>query len=318
VNGPARSAGPHVQDPLRALVDDVANQLCRAVHGIGDLRVQTGVADSTVDKLVMATNLVLDTARRALREREKAHADLKRSQAQLVRVEKMSSLGMMVTGVAHELNNPMMGILNFAQYCARHTDPADKRYAVLQDIEREIHRCAGIVKDLLTFSRIGVVEKPEPAEIGEVIRETLRLLAFRLSSSHVEVALHGASDVPPIPLRVGNFKQAILNLLGNALDACRAPAIADPKIAIHVSRCPGGAVVEVVDNGPGMDEDTLQRLFDPFFTTKPAGEGTGLGLSVTQGIIATHGGTIEAHSELGRGATFVIRLPATLPDGPST
>ena len=302
------------EDPIRLLVDDVANQLCEAVYGIADLHVHSDGADATVDKLVMTINLVFDTARRALREREKAHEDLKRSQAHLVRVEKMSSLGMMVSGVAHELNNPMMGILNFAQYCARHTDPSDKRYPVLKDIEREINRCAGIVKDLLTFSRIGVIEKTTQADVGEVIRETLRLLAFRLNTARVTMSLEVADDVPLVALRVGSFKQAILNLLTNAIDACKAPEIKEPRVAIYVSRCPGGLVVEVTDNGPGMDTETLQRLFDPFFTTKPIGEGTGLGLSVTQGIIATHGGSIEAHSELGRGASFVIRLPEKTPD----
>jgi signal transduction histidine kinase len=311
VSAPERSA-PDAE--IRALIDDVANQLCEAVYGIGDLLVHSDGADPTVDKLVMTTNLVLDTARRAIREREKAAEDVRRSQAQLVRAEKMSSLGMMVTGVAHELNNPMMGILNFAQYCARHTDPQDKRYPVLKDIEREIHRCAGIVKDLLTFSRVGVIEKPIQADVGEVIRETLRLLAFRLTATRVQISLEVDDDAPRIALRVGSFKQAILNLLANAIDACRAPEIKEPRVRVYVSRCPGGLVVEVTDNGPGMSPDTLQRLFDPFFTTKPIGEGTGLGLSVTQGIVATHGGTIEAHSELGRGASFVIRLPEKAPE----
>lgn len=151
-------------------------------------------------------------------------SEQKKTQLQLVRAEKMSALGTMAAGVAHELLNPMMGMLNFAQYCLKHTAESDPRYPVLQDIERETRRCADIVGSLTTFSRMGKQgeEGYQKEDFATIIDRAVKLLSYRIEREHVSLTQHVAEDTPKIWMEVNSMQQVLLNLISNALDSLMA------------------------------------------------------------------------------------------------
>ena len=233
----------------------------------------------------------------------------KQMEEELRQSEKLASIGQLAAGVAHELNNPTMGILNFAQYCLKHTQKDDKRYPVLEDIERETKRCIDIVQNLLTFSRLEKeVDKVYQKEaISVIFDRVLKLLSYRIEKSHVDVALDIPEVIPDIWMNANNMQQAILNLITNALDAVEEKKNRRIQIGTQL----GGAFVHVTiaDNGSGIPPEVLPKIFDPFFTTKPAGKGTGMGLSISHGIIANHGGKMTCESKFGEGTEFKILLP---------
>jgi len=235
--------------------------------------------------------------------------ELLEAQAQLIQTEKIGALGTMTAGIAHELNNPMMGMLNFTQYCIRHTEEKDKRYAILKDTEREIKRCASIVQNLLTFSRIEKEgeEKLQKMSMTPLFERVLRLLAFRIEKENVSISQHVDERTPDIMMKVSNLQQVVLNLLGNALDALKENDKKEIRIGVRPEN--GSIQVIVSDSGCGIPPEILPRIFDPFLTTKPIGEGTGLGLSVTRSIIKDHKGEITCKSEVGVGTEFILLLP---------
>ena len=237
-------------------------------------------------------------------------AALKESQAQLIQAEKLGALGTLTAGIAHELNNPMMGMLNFAQYCKKHVDAESKVFSVLHDMERETKRCIDIVKNLQTFSRMESEGEGKPEKIAceEIIERVRKLLSYRIEKDNVSFNVTTSPGCPDVSVNAGNIQQIFLNIIGNALDAME-----DTKtraIDVHIDQDSDGLVkVRVKDTGSGMPENIQAKIFDPFYTTKPVGKGTGLGLSVSRGIIKKHGGAIECRSEAGKGSVFTVRLP---------
>jgi two-component system cell cycle sensor histidine kinase/response regulator CckA len=236
-------------------------------------------------------------------------SERKQLELETIQMEKTSALGTIVAGVAHELNNPMMGILHFAQYCIKHTDEDDKTYRVLKDIEHETERCIDIVKNLLAFSRTGKDSETtfERENISEVLDRVLGLLSYRIKASNISVTKHVAEGTPGVLVKVGNIHQVFLNVISNAIDALQD----SQKKEIRIHARPEGEYLQVTvtDTGCGIDAEALQRIFDPFFTTKPVGNGTGLGLSVSLGIVEAHSGKLTCKSELGVGTTFEILIP---------
>jgi signal transduction histidine kinase len=240
---------------------------------------------------------------------EEAYFKLEKQSAQLIQTEKMSTLGTMVAGVAHELNNPMMGILNFIQYCLKHTAKNDRKYDILMDAEREVNRCQDIVQNLLTFSRIEIEGREEykMESCSVILHRVFKLLSYQIRKLGVSVTLQNAEETPDVFLRVNNIQQVFLNVMTNALQALEDRE----KKEINVDIRPAGEFIQVtfVDSGCGIPRDKLSKIFDPFFTTKPVGQGTGLGLSLCLNIIEDHGGTITCESEVGVGTRFSILLP---------
>ncbi|MBT3381243.1 MAG: response regulator [Lentisphaerae bacterium] len=250
-----------------------------------------------------------DELRGAYQELHDAHEELKKSQAQLVQLGKMSAVGTLAAGVAHELNNPMMGILNFAQYCLKHTDAETRVHSVLEDIEREAKRCAEIVNDLLRFTRMDRddTDALEDVQLSAVIDRVLRTLAFRTDREQITVTCSTAPSLPPVRIRANQIQQTLLNLLSNAFEA----VCSRDERTVEVRTYGEGemATVCITDSGHGISPENLSRIFDPFFTTRPVGKGTGLGLSICRTIIENHGGTITCESTVGHGTTFTVRLP---------
>jgi two-component system NtrC family sensor kinase len=227
-------------------------------------------------------------------------------QAKLMHTEKMAALGQLVSGVAHEVNNPLAAIVGFTDLLLENPSIAEEAKEDLRVILQEAQRTRVIVQNLLSFAR-HVPAHREPVRVNSLLRQTLKLRAYDLSSHGVEIAERYEEDVP---LTIGDphqLQQVFLNILNNAYDAIQE--VGRPgRIEIATSHVDGQLEVAFRDNGPGISHP--ERIFDPFFTTKEVGKGTGLGLSICYGIVRAHRGEIVARNNPdGIGCTFLVRLP---------
>jgi len=228
---------------------------------------------------------------------------------QRIITEKMTALGMLAGGMAHELNNPLMGISGFIEYCLKHTESQDKRHEILEDAARETKRCMDLVRNLLTFSHM---EQPSEEEYQWVDCErlfdrVLRLLAYRIEKGNVLVMKQISEGCGKIYAKGNAMQQVFLNLTTNALDAVReAPK---KEIRFEVRPALENVLITIFDTGSGILPAHMNRIFDPFFTTKPVGKGTGLGLSVSKSIVESHGGKIRCESSPGKGTRIEVMLP---------
>ena len=249
------------------------------------------------------------TIMRDVTERNEMGRQVKEQTAMLIQSEKMSSVGTMVAGVAHELNNPLTGIIIYAQHCMKRTEENDRRYAVLDDIVKEARRCSEIVQNMLTFSRMeGEKEEDYPkASIPELVEKVVSLLTYRVRAEHVSIIAAFPEDMPDIPMKANSIQQVLLNLIANAMDAMGACETREIRVTGRVAH--QFARIEVADTGQGISPDVMKEIFNPFFTTKPSGKGTGLGLSISRSICRQHGGDLLCESEIGAGTTFTIWLP---------
>lgn len=240
--------------------------------------------------------------------------ELQHAQMQVIRAEKLASVGQMAAGVAHELNNPLTGVLTYAHLLARKAPKESQERADLDIIISETNRCSKIIKDLLQFSRETPCDK-KPSDINDIIRQVLRILERQLSVQDVQIQLQLA-EVPAVVVDTPQMKQVLMNIIINGAQAMPRGGILTIATSVcrttleSADRGPQDAVaVAISDSGTGISPENLQRLFEPFFTTKDPGKGTGLGLSVSLRLVELHGGTITAQSEPGRGATFTVLLP---------
>ena len=234
-----------------------------------------------------------------------------------VRLEKFSVLGQVAAGMAHELNNPLMGVLNFSQYCIDETGEEDDRYPVLQDIERETRRCIDIVGMFLSAARqddlfLGTIEPFDP---GRVISNALKLLTYRIEKGGVRVSLECPESIPNLLMSRDAFQQVFVNLLSNALDAVEHQV--KKEIRVQLEQHSGQLLISVTDTGYGMSAEAREKIFDPFFTTKPPGKGTGLGLSTCWNIVTSHQGQIECRSREGLGTEMIVTFPIHEPSDSS-
>jgi len=263
-----------------------------------------------------------DWAQKLEKQVEEKTRDLKLAQAQIVRSEKLSSIGLLAAGVAHELNSPLMGILNYAQLIANKVPDDSMEKQDLQVIISQTGRCATIIRQLLDFSRESSVAKM-PQDVHNVIEQAIVLVERQALFQNIVIERDFDPKLPRVLMDAGQMQQVFLNLLVNAGEAL--PAGGSVRISTRASvsaasarpaaAAPGDVVRIVVrDTGTGISPQDLHRIFDPFFTTKEVGHGTGLGLAVSYGIIERHGGTIDVESAVGQGTAFTITLPAYGPD----
>ena len=242
--------------------------------------------------------------------------DKKRLQEQLIQSEKMSAIGQLIAGVAHDLNNPLASVVGFADYLLETEKNAPSHLLEpLRAIQQEAVRAAGIVHNLLSFAR-KQDRRRRSQPIGPVIEATLLLLNNQLMACKVESHLRQEPDLPDVRLDGNQLQQVFVNLINNAAQAIQA-AGRTGNIWIDVTRWLDGVAVVIEDDGPGVPDALAERIFEPFFTTKPEGAGTGLGLSICQGIVREHGGRIVLckRAGAGAGAAFRVDLPGTSTPG---
>jgi len=228
----------------------------------------------------------------------------------LVQADKLSSIGLLAAGVAHEVNTPLAVISTYAQMLAKQVAGDEQKSRLLDKIAKQTFRASEIVNSLLNFSRTSSAEF-EALDLNRLVRETLSLLEHQFEKQGITVETELDEALPAVRGNGGKLQQVFLNLLLNARDAMSELSDGQRRrISVRSMGSNGSTVrVEVQDSGPGIPRENLSRVFDPFFTTKGARKGTGLGLSVSYGIVEEHGGVIEADSTPGEGATFRLELP---------
>lgn len=237
--------------------------------------------------------------------------EIKRLRDQLYHSDKLISLGLLVSGIAHEINNPLTGIIGYTELL----DKKVKDNSIKSDLKKiymAAERCKKIVESLLCFARQQTPQK-SLANINNVIESILDLRAYRLRTNNIEVIKRFDSMIPFTYFDVQQMQQAIMNIIVNAEDAVLEKK-GNSKITISTKydKLKKKIIIEISDNGVGIEEKYLSKIFDPFFTTKPVNKGTGLGLSISYSIVTEHGGRIIAESKKDQGTTFMIELPIIL------
>jgi two-component system NtrC family sensor kinase len=230
-----------------------------------------------------------------------ARAELER---RLVQADKLSSIGLLAAGVAHEVNTPLAVISSYAQMLAKQVSGDEQKSRMLEKISGQTFRASEIVNSLLNFSRTWTSDLAE-VNVNAVIEETLALLEHQLRKAGVEVRADLCAGLESIRGNQGKLQQVFLNLFLNARDAMEPCGV----LQVITRRSDKGIEVDVIDTGHGIAPEHMGRIYDPFFTTKGVKKGTGLGLSVTYGIIQEHGGAIEAVSKPGEGTCFHLEFP---------
>ena len=240
-------------------------------------------------------------------------AQLKQAQLKLMQTDRLASLGQLSASVAHEINNPISGVLNLSMLLQRllkedgipvERVPEFRKY--LGQIISETTRVGRIVTDLLAFARHSRPQR-SMADVNKIIRSTLSLIAHKLRMNSVEEDLQLDELLPQIPCDPSQIQQVVLNLVMNAAEATHGRK--DARISVRTSAGANEVTIAVSDNGEGIPEQNLPKIFDPFFTTKPEGKGVGLGLAVLYGIVKAHHGEVSVESRVGVGTTFTVTLP---------
>lgn len=254
------------------------------------------------------------------RKVEKRTRELRIAEAETARTEKLASVGLLAAGIAHELNNPLTGVLTFSHLLRKKMPEGSQDAEDLDVVIRETKRCAAIIRRLLDFAR----EKPPEknfADINKIIENTERFVERPASFRDVAITMDLDPTLPPVWGDADLIEQVIMNMLVNAQHAIenagsitiRTRRVLKPRTP-ELGHEPVPMVeIAIIDSGCGISKENLQRIFDPFFTTKEVGKGTGLGLSVSHGIVKAHGGTIEVESIVGQGSTFRVYLPLEPP-----
>ena len=230
--------------------------------------------------------------------------DRVRLEDQLVQSEKITSIGLLAAGVAHEVNTPLAVISSYSQMLRKQIVPEDASYRLLEKIIAQTFRASEIVNSLLSFSRMNATEF-SAVDIHKVIRETLSLLEHPLKTARIKVQSDLLEGAPMVMGNSGKLQQVFLNLFLNARDAMPEGG----ALGIQTSIVDGQIEIVVTDSGVGISREHIKKIYDPFFTTKTAGKGTGLGLSVSYGIVQEHGGSISVESSIGRGTSFRLDFP---------
>jgi PAS domain S-box-containing protein len=226
---------------------------------------------------------------------------------QLQQREKLSSIGLLAAGVAHEVNTPLTGVSSYTQMLLAMLNENDPKHALLQKVRTQAERATNIVNNLLNFSRTGSATEFAEVNVARVLDDTLQLLEPQMRRSQIEIVREYETDAPQVYGNAGKLQQVFTNLLLNARDAIPDGG----RIVVSTSTADDGSVVaEISDTGIGIAPENVAKIYDPFYTTKGVGQGTGLGLAVTYGIVQEHTGRISVESTPGHGTTFRITLPA--------
>jgi PAS domain S-box-containing protein len=268
-------------------------------------------SSADINLLIAVGSQVSSALERSLlyEETRLAYENLRRTQEQLLHSEKLAAVGQLISGVAHELNNPLTAILGYSQLLTSNTEMGRQAIEYTEKLYKQAQRTHRIVQNLLSFAR---QHKPEriPVQVNQTLEETLALRDYDLRMSNIRVHLDLAPDLPKTAADPHQLQQVFLNLVNNAVDAILENH-SEGDLWVRTAMNGDRLAVEFTDSGPGVKDTS--RVFDPFYTTKPVGKGTGLGLSICYGIITEHGGTILVRNIPTRGACFTIELPHQAP-----
>jgi len=229
---------------------------------------------------------------------------LREKQSQLVEAEKLASIGKLAAGIAHEINNPLTSVLTFSNLMLEQCPPDDPRHPRLKLMVKETERARNIIRQLLNFGRESVI-KPVKINVNQPVTEITESLVAQEAFKDIELSMQLADGLPEVYADPAQLGQVVLNLLLNAVHAITPPG----RIEVATALVNGHIEVRFSDTGKGIPAENLHKIFDPFFTTKSASKGTGLGLAVSYGIIKKHGGDIAVESTVGKGTTFIVRMP---------
>jgi signal transduction histidine kinase len=309
---------PRAYLPVLVLTADVTVESKRRMLDIGAKDFLTKPFDH-IEVLLRIRNL-LETRFLHLelaRHNETLEQTVRERTQQLLQAEKLATMGSLLAGVAHELNNPLtvvIGQTHLLRAGSEGVSPVQRG----EKIHAAADRCVRVVRNFLALARQHTPERVE-VRLNDVVREAAELLAYELRTGNVEVVVDLEENLPVLWADAHQLHQVLVNLIVNAQHAMReTPSARRLTLATRLERERGRVRLEVSDTGPGVPPEIQGRIFEPFFTTKPSGQGTGLGLSLCQGMIQEHGGSIVVQSEPGRGATFVIELPVATPPGAGT
>ena len=278
-------------------------------HRDGSWRLLEAVGRNMLDHPLLAGVLINS---RDVTERRRIEEELARQRAARVQNEKLADMGTLLAGVAHELNNPLTVVTGYSSILRQTLGDGPSRERI-DRIASAAERCVRIVRNFLALARQHPLER-QLVRSNQIVREAVELLAYPLRVDNVEVRLDLADDLPTLWADPHQLHQVVVNLVTNAHHAMHGSTAARRlTIRTRFDAAAARVSLEVSDTGPGIPAEVLGRIFEPFFTTKPVGQGTGLGLSLCQGIVEGHGGTIRAGSTLGEGAVFTIELPVVAP-----
>jgi len=320
-----------ITKPVKMLVD-ITDQVSR-----GDLTQKVELdQNDEIGHLARTFNRMIESLKHSRDEIEEYNRNLEQKivertleleeiQAQLVQSEKLSAIGQLAAGVAHELNNPLGGILGYAQFALEKLNKSQtaeetardkgKYIRYLTDIEVQARRCKTIVQNLLRFSRSSKTTDFSYVDINQVIGDTITFVEHQLHMNQIQLKMELHKNLPTIQGDTGQLQQVLTNLILNAMHA--SPPDTEIQVISRFSPALGefGGTVEIliIDQGSGISHENVKKIFEPFFTTKQVGKGTGLGLSVSYGIVKDHGGEIKVESKSGEGSTFIVILPVQKP-----
>lgn len=239
-------------------------------------------------------------------EQKRAEEDSTRLQEQLLHADRLATIGQLAAGVAHELNEPLGGILGFAQLASKHPDLPGQAKKDLSKIESASLHAREVVRKLMLFAR-QMPPSREKVDLNKLITEGLYFLESRCSKGGIELHQALSTDLPEVTVDPAQIHQVLVNLVVNAIQAMEQGG----RLTVETSCVDEFVALAVNDTGCGIPKELLEKIFVPFFTTKDVGEGTGLGLPVVHGIVTSHGGDINVQSKLGEGTRFIVRLPVT-------
>jgi len=276
--------------------------------GRGDFAQQVPIATrDEFGDLSRDFNQMTERLQMSRRKLELTVQSLQDTRARLVQSEKLSAVGEFIAGVAHELNNPLTIMVGFAQMLEE-SELADEHREELQQICQSAERCHKVVQNLLGFARQRPPERTA-VDVNVVLETTVTYMNYELRTSNIRIEKSFGQELPAVLADPHQLQQIFLNIVNNARQAMVEARI-EGIIRFTTSSQPGGVRIMIEDTGPGIPPEHIEKLFDPFFTTKAQGQGTGLGLSVSYGLIKEHDGDIHVSSRVGEGTCFTIELPA--------